>query len=617
MRRHRWSSLVVALLGCWIRGAQSDPGFTSLSSSEEYDYVVVGAGTAGSILAAKLATTHKRYKVLLLEAGPRTDVAGPLLSEAELKYFTVPGIWGQRCVYNTQLDCTTDWGFVTTTAPPRTGVHSTLWFGKNTGGSGTQNAMQYMHAARADFEVWSSFGPEYEKVWNPSAMSKAFKDMESAIPALQANSPHTYGTDGPIAVSAPLYKQPGFRDWYKEAWQQAGLPLVNDQNGPNDELGGRLGLAEDKFNIDANGRRSDTYTTCVLPLLHKSKHHDKRIKFTLITGATVNKIVFRDGSDPPVATGVRYTTMNGNEVHVKVRKEVVLSAGTVMSPTLLLQSGVGPADHLEAVGVPVVLDLPGVGTEVKDHSTFTINYLFKGGERIYIEDVINPEKFGANNELYFDHKHHHKGPLTSVAIPYTVYMRYPDYMEGEAGTIIPLGPNLEITPTATQGGPTPPGGCNSDPCTGFRTPVLLTQQKSPGGTIRLRSSDPQDRPIINLNYLSEDEDVQVMYQGLLKARSVIAQSALSERAYESYPQNRVTSYETFKELLVHGGMFRKGGHYFGGCTLGDVVDHKLRVKGLANVRVADASVIPQISTRPQGTIMLIGAVAADLILHHR
>eukprot|EP00611_Tribonema_gayanum_P015953 TRINITY_DN2787_c0_g1_i2.p1 TRINITY_DN2787_c0_g1~~TRINITY_DN2787_c0_g1_i2.p1 ORF type:complete len:626 (-),score=211.54 TRINITY_DN2787_c0_g1_i2:572-2449(-) len=577
-----------------------------------FDYVVIGAGAAGSLLAAKLAQAPEKYTVLLLEAGPRTDVPGPVLSADELKFFSVPALWGQSCAFNGEPDCPTDWGLRSETGPNE--AIKALWFGKSTGGSSAQNAMQYIKGARADFRLWSSFGPEYAALWSPDRAARAFREIEGAVPALRTLSPDTYGTNGPIAVSAPLYAQPGFKDWYAAAWAAAGLPRAPDQNGPGTALGARLGLAADKFTITAGGRRSYAYEELVVPLLRRGAARN----FKLVTGATATRIAFGagGGDGAPVATEVAFV-WGKREVTVGVGREVVVCAGAALSPAVLLRSGVGPAADLEAVGVPVVADNPYVGRGLTDHPTATLYYLYNGGTDTYLDASLNPAREAENEALYTQTPA--QGPLTSAGVAYTSYLRYPGYMTAadKVGDdlVIPEGPNLEITPSQLlrEGNP---GGCNSKPCTGFQTTITGLQPASRGGTVTLASADPLEKPVIRADFISEEDDIKVLYQGFLTARAAAAQEPLASLAFESYPADLVTDYASFKALMLQddGQLLGKGTHWHGSCQLGRAVDATLLVKGVANVRVADASVMPRISARPQASVMLVGSIGADIIL---
>ncbi|KAG5175961.1 hypothetical protein JKP88DRAFT_337069 [Tribonema minus] len=499
-----------------------------------YDFVVVGAGTAGSILAQKLATAPQKYSVLLLEGGPRTDVASAAVPQRIIQAINTPGLVRNVCPTGA-AGCALDWGFTNVRGAP-------LRFAKHTGGNGAINGAQY-----------------------------------------------------------------------HRAWISADLPFIASNEGPDGELGGGFGMAPNTFNISPRARRATTYAECVVPLLAK-----KASNFKLITNAYVTKIDFEQkGQAKPRATAVRYLNSSGKEVTVNVRKEVILAAGAIMSPTILLKSGVGPPAHLQDIGVPVVADNAHVGSNLRDHLSVGLNFKFKHGNETYLDAVLDPTRAKLNQELYKKLMLRSepccaqaKGPLTTTGLPYTVHMRYPGYMSGGKGGFIPDGPNIDITFRPWR---RPEDGAKAKcvyPCTGFDVTISLTQLEGAGGSVQLASRGAAAKPRIAFSSLTAEADKRVLYQAYVRIRQVMQQQALASRTVDITPGPPITSYEQFAKKKVTGG----GSHAFGSCALGTALDARLRVKGLANVRVADASVMPQISVRPQASVMLVGSVAADLAL---
>eukprot|EP00611_Tribonema_gayanum_P006852 TRINITY_DN16196_c0_g1_i1.p1 TRINITY_DN16196_c0_g1~~TRINITY_DN16196_c0_g1_i1.p1 ORF type:complete len:686 (+),score=193.89 TRINITY_DN16196_c0_g1_i1:39-2060(+) len=576
----------------------------SAAAVETYDYIVVGAGTAGNVVASKLANADENFTVLLLEAGPRTDKAGYGVVDSDLNYFKVPGLPTTRCPDVTK--CATLWNIDTITEPPGRGFWR-IQIGKHTGGTGGNNIIgfQYTHASKADFNKWAALGPAYAEIWGPDKMAEVFKSLETATGELLGESPNAYGSKGPIQIGKQIFQQPDFRTWYLDAWKAAGLPVTTDHNGPGSDLGGRCGLADSKFNITPTGRMSSSYRELIVPMLDGAKTN-----FKMITGATVTKIVFASGTSPARATAVRYRDASGNTVTVNVRKEVIVSGGIAMSPALLMQSGIGPKDHLRSVGVPVVADNPKMGSGLKDQILVTLFYKFNNGAATYLDASRDPVAQAAAPGLW----EKGEGTWTTVSNPYTAYLRS-DQIKCTSGTLFPDGPNLEIAVRPVMGAV--PGGCTGEHCdSGFYMRIILTQPKgSEGGTVRLVSSDPLKAPRVTLRHFVGDpgqEDLNALFQGLLLGRQV--GDNLSAYATEIFPFDKIKTVDDLWAGIQVGNFYGNAAHAHGSARLGGAVNHKLRVRGTANVRIADASVIPQVSVRPAATIMAVGAVAGDLIL---
>ncbi|KAG5177317.1 hypothetical protein JKP88DRAFT_248864 [Tribonema minus] len=675
----------------------------SAAEVETYDYIVVGAGTAGNVVAAKLANAKENFTVLLLEAGPRTDKAGYGVVDSDLNYFKVPGLPTTRCPDVTK--CATLWNIDTITEPPGRGFWR-IQIGKHTGGTGGNNIIgfQYTHASKADFNKWAALGPDYAKIWGPDKMAEVFKSLETATGELLKVSPDAYGSKGPIQIGKQIFQQPDFRDWYLDAWRAAGLPVTTDHNGPGSDLGGRCGLADSKFNITPTGRMSSSYRELIVPMLelsaatsssgmrpimtlqssspyplllrgdgtavatlrrapharhahcrhrhfaqldqtrfYRTQSHGAqraaaplaercngaKTNFKMITGATVTKIVFASGTLPARATAVRYRDASGNTVTVNVRKDVIVSGGIAMSPALLMQSCVGPKDHLRSVGVPVVADNPKVGSGLKDQILVTLFYKFSNGAATYLDASRDPVAQAAAPGLWETGE----GTWTTVSNPYTAYLRS-DQIKCTSGTLFA---GKHVQPKGSEGGTvrlvlSDPSrlrtnfnqNCNIILSLTKPAPSSSTQPKgseggtpkgSEGGTVRLVSSDPLKAPRVTLRHFVGDpgqDDLNALFQGLLLGRQV--GDKLSAHATEIFPFDKINTMADLWAGIQVGNFYGNAAHAHGSARLVDAVDHKLRVRGTANVHIADASVIPQVSVRPAATIMAVGAVAGDLIL---
>lgn len=589
-----------------------------------YDYIVIGGGVSGSLMAARLATSDLRPSVLLLEAGEATlnKVMG-----TDSEFFHVPGKWGTACDFNTADDCQTDFQY--DTVEQENGVPvKRIWVGKHSGGNGQENGMQYMKGSRADFERWASIGPEYS-IWGPEEVWPYFQKHENASAEILAESPGAYGSAGPIVVTRPIQVDEPLPDWFLQAWNNSGMPEFPDAAGNGTELGARLGAGLSTHNIRPDGFRSDPFTMFIEPLLSlgadgtiptAAPEPTPPVALTVLTQAFVKQIIFAtDGT--PVATGVIYSDANGIDQLVSLSKELVLTAGAINTPTLLMRSGVGNFTELSTIdGIPLVLDLPAVGANVTDHVGLRNSYLLNDPTS-YVPEILG-ESEDEINAQYAEVPP--AGPLMNGGPPIIGFFRSPEHMGTlnapfvaevqPGGYVIDDGPNIEITTWPT---PSWLGGCNSNPCTGFQFPTTLIQQKSKG-TVKLDQAGALNKPIIDVGYLTDPADVETLYQGFLKVRQIVSLEPLASVAFESYPADLVTDFDSFTNELFAGDLMQIINHHTSSCQMGPdgCVNEKLQVHGLGNVRIADASVMPGhgVSCNPQATIMMIAEKGAEFIL---
>jgi choline dehydrogenase len=496
-----------------------------------FDYIVIGAGTSGCALAARLSE-DPAVQVLLMEAGPpdrtraiRVPLAFPSLFQTSL-----------------------DWNFWTQ-AQSRMGNRHLFWpRGKTLGGSGSLNAMVHMEACAADFEEWGVSG------W--SAV-----DMLALREKLTAAGVHAE----PVAEINPLSQA------FLDACEAAGLP-----RGTALENAAQPMAAPFRLNIK-NGRRWSAADSYLRPALQRGN-------LTVWTGVHVRRVLF-DGSR---ASGVEYSREGAIQT-VNITQEIVLCAGAIGSPHLLLLSGVGPRADLEASNIPVVAALPGVGANLQDHLAAPLSYFCL--EPVSLSGVMT----FANQ---WKHRLSGSGPLTSNG--------------AEAGAVLQskiglAACDLEIVFAAghyVDHGFAAPGGH------GFSLiPALLTPKSR--GHIRLASANPEDAPLIDPAYLSDDADLVNLAEGVRFARRVVEQAALAK--YRGAP--------------VHGQVLEPEDHIgqwgqtlyhpCGSCKMGTdenaVVDASLRVREVTGLRVADASVMPQIPrAHTNATTLLIAEKAAQL-----
>lgn len=520
----------------------------------QFDYIIVGAGSAGCVLANRLSA-NGNCKVLLLEAGApdkKQEIHIPagfpslLKSEVDWSYETEP----QACVNGRKMF----W--------PR---------GKMLGGSSSINAMIYQRGNPADYDGWAKMGNEE---WGWEDVLPYFKKAENQ----ERGASDAHGVGGPLNVSDlrdpnPLSKA------FVDAAIQAGYSANSDFNDGDQAGFGMYQVTQKK------GSRNSTAVAYLRPAL-------KRPNLTAQTQAQVTKLLFQGNQ----CSGVEYRHQ-GKRVTAKAMKEVILCGGSINSPQLLLLSGIGPADHLREMGVDVVMDLPGVGENLHDHlAVMSTWHCTKPVSLAAAESLVNLGK-------YFLLK---KGMLTSNV--------------GESGGFLNVNPDAPAPDLQFHFAP---GffilhGFEKPEGHGFTVGSTLVKVKS-RGTIRLKSSDPLAYPAIQPNYLSEDEDMRILVEGLKISREIIKQAAFDPyRGDEHLPGTAVQTDEALQEHVRR--YVQSLYHPVGTCKMGvdpmAVVSPQLQVHGVTGLRVADASIMPEIvNANTNAPAIMIGEKAADMILN--
>ncbi len=517
-----------------------------------YDYVIVGAGSAGCVLASRL-TEDPNVSVLLLEAGGSDKKQEVQIPAAFSKLFKTPLDWN----YETEPQ-------------PHLKDRKLYWpRGKMLGGSSSMNAMMYVRGNRHDYDEWAESG---NPGWAFADVLPYFKKAEH----YERGGSDYAGSAGPLNVTDLRTVNP-ITSACLEAAVEAGLARTDDFNGRTQEGVGATLVTQ------KNGARYSTATAYLKPAL-------KRPNLTVQTGAQVARVL----TDGTRAVGVSYLR-DGAQVEERARREVILCGGAINSPQLLLLSGIGPAEHLKALGIAVVADLPGVGQNLQDHLASGVQYHSKQPVSLFsAEKPVN-----ILNYLLFK-----KGPLTSNVAEGVAFVKTrPDL----------LVPDLELlfAPSffVDHGFGNPPGH-------GFTIGVVLLHPESKG-SLTLRSTNPTDPPVIQPNYLSSERDVQVMIEGLRLARKIGQARALDAyRGDEFLPGEAAQSDADLAEFLRERSETLY--HPVGTCRMGEdplaVVDPALRVRGVEGLRVVDASVIPTIiSGHTNAPSIMIAEKAADLI----
>jgi len=526
-----------------------------------YDYIVIGSGSAGSIVAARLSE-DPGVSVLVLEAGRRDDHPFMAMPIAFPKVATNPAYI---------------WPYETDPEPGLNGRTLPIWRGKTLGGCSSINAMINVRGSRFDYDMWRQKGLEG---WGYRDVLPYFKKLESSW---RGEGPY-HGAEGPVG-NAPVDIPEAFFPQLQQAAINAGLPACADHHGADQE-----GISRMETTTNA-GRRASTARAYLHPAM-------KRPNLTVLTRAQTMRILL----DGKRATGVEFR-LNGKIERVHADREVILCAGTYSSPHLLMLSGIGPAEHLRAMGLAVVHDLPGVGGNLQEHPNLLNIYRANG-------------KLGLSRHLRLDKAAlavarwalSGTGPFATAGTMANLFLRSRPGLERPDIQIItmPLHQHAELWfPLLTKA-----------PVYAFTARVGILHARS-RGWVRLRSSDPLDLPRIRFNMFSDPADMDAMVHAVKVSRTIFNQSPMRELvAEELLPGQDLLDDAELTEAIRNQAEHRH--HAVGTCRMGvdplAVVDAQLRVIGIENLRVADASVMPD---DPSGNTnvptMMIGEKAADLI----
>ena len=528
-------------------------------SPSEFDYIIVGAGSAGCVLANRLSADGK-YSVLLLEAGPK---------DSNL-WIHVPLGYGKLF-----KDKTVNWMYQTEPEPGLEGRSVFQPRGKVLGGSSSINGLLYVRGQHQDYDRWRQRG---NAGWGYDDVLPYFKKAEDQ----QRGASEFHGAGGPLPVSDWRHADP-LSEAFVVAAAETGIPTNPDFNGATQEGAGFFQTTT------RQGKRASTAVAYLRPAKNRG---NLRVE----TSALAQRILF----DGRRAVGLEYR--QGSAVKTaKARKEILVSSGAYNSPQLLQLSGVGPAELLRKHGVDVVLDAPGVGNDLQDH--MQVRIVMRCSQKITLNDIVNHPlrriMAGAHYAAF------RKGPLTIAA--------------GTSGAFFKTNPRLASPDIQVHFLPfsTDKMGEKLHPFSGFTASVCQLRPES-RGTLRIKSADPTVQPEIRINYLASETDRTTNVEGLKILRKILHAPALKPYVVEEVdPGKRVS---TDEEWL---GYARQRGstiyHPTSTCRMGNdplaVVDQQLKVRGIEGLRVVDGSVMPDlVSGNTNAPIIMIAEKASDMIL---
>ncbi|MBV8849759.1 MAG: choline dehydrogenase [Methylobacteriaceae bacterium] len=523
----------------------------------EFDYVIIGGGSSGCVVASRLSE-DPRVNVCLLEAGNAGDnwiVNTPMATALMLP---------------TKIN---NWAFETVPQPGLNGRRGYQPRGRTLGGSSAINAMVYIRGHRSDYDHWAALG---NPGWSYDDVLPYFKKAECN----EDIHDEFHGNDGPLNVAKLRTRNP-FIAHFLEASEQLQLPATDDFNGERQEGVGTYQVTQ------KNGERCSAARAYIHPNLSRSNLH-------VVTGAATRRILFEDGR----AAGAEYQRGDKKE-RVTAKREVIVSCGALQTPQLLMLSGIGDAAHLADRGVEVRHDLPGVGRNLQDHVDYVFVYQSK-----------HPDLFGASlkgaHRLLKEIGLYRKSRIGMVTSNFA-----------EAGGFLKTEPDAEAPDIQLHFvvGMVDDHSRKKRLGHGFSCHVCLLRPKS-RGSVKLKSSDPAAPPLIDPRFYGEPDDLNAMVRGFKLTRRIMEAPALKQHSVRDFYTEHLSSDDEIKtELRNRSDTIY---HPVGTCRMGSdadaVVDPELRVRGVAGLRIADASVMPTlIGGNTNAACIMIGEKVADMI----
>jgi choline dehydrogenase-like flavoprotein len=527
-----------------------------------YDYVIVGGGSAGCVMASRLSE-NPDVRVLLLEAGGRDTNPYIHMPVGFAKMTTGPLTWGL------------------VTAPQKHAGNREIPYAQARvlGGGSSINAEIFTRGVPDDYDRWAN--DEGCEGWS-------FEDVQPYFLRSEGNeilASGYHGTEGPLGVSNIRDPQPVTRA-FVQACQQYGMPYNPDFNGPTQE---GAGVYQTTIR---NARRCSVAVGYLRPVMG-------RPNLTVETGCLTTKILFTGSR----ATGVEYR-QDGTLKSVRADQEVVVTAGAVGSPKIMLLSGVGPADQLRALGIDVVQDLPGVGENLSDHFGIDIVYELKTADSLDKYNKLHWMLWAGLQYTLFK-----SGPVTSNVVEGGAFWRQDRSLANpDLQFHFLAGAGMEAGVPAIQSG----SGCTLN---------SYTLRPKSRGTVKLRSDRPEDKPIVDPNFIAEPDDLRISAEGVKISREIMNQPAFAKYVrQEHFPGKDVRTQADFENYARQYG--RTSYHPTGTCKMGvddmAVVDPQLRVRGLEGIRICDSSIMPSlIGSNTNAPTIMISEKGSDLIRGNR
>ena len=535
---------------------------TLIITMDEFDYIIIGAGSAGCVLTNRLIKSGK-YKVLLLEAGGKDNY---------------PWIHIPVGYYKTMHNPKTDWCFKTEPDETMENVSIPYPRGKTLGGSSSINGLLYIRGQEQDYDLWRQLG---NKGWSWREVLPYFIKAEDQ----ERGQSEYHGQGGPLSVSDQRIKL-DILDVFQNAASEVGIPKVDDFNKGDNFGCGYFQVTE------RNGLRCSAAVGYLNPV-----KNNKNLKIE--TKCHVQKINFENNK----AVSVIYFKDN-KQITVKANKEILLSAGSIGSPQILQTSGIGDVDKLKSLGIEVTKDLKGVGKNLQDHLMFRPVFKVKNIKTLNkkINSVFGKLLIGLEYVFL------RRGPMTMGASQLCGFAKSDETRET---------PNLQfhIQPISTD----KLGGANLHDFDAF-TPTVANIRPTSRGEINIISSDSRDNPKIKMNYLSTEEDRKVAADGIKLIRKIVMETKEFKK-YEPEEYRPGAHIQEGEEIVKACSHYAQTiFHPVGTCKMGNdneaVVSDQLKVHGIKNLRVIDASIMPNITSgNTNAPTIMIAEKGADMILN--
>jgi choline dehydrogenase-like flavoprotein len=569
----------------------------SVDPTEVYDYIICGGGTSGCVIAGRLAE-DLNAKILVLEAGP---------DNADLENVHMAGGWSKN------FDSETDWNIVTEPMPKVDNRQVKVSRGRFLGGSSGVNGTLCIRGTKQDYDDWEMDEWTGEKMFGYMKKAETFHEK-----GWHKADMSVHGTSGPLHTEphdlAPISER------VRESLVDQGLPYHADMFSTGETPHG-CGDVPRTVHQGIRSTAADFITKGY-----------RRENITIKTEVTVNKLLFNKDSEDLTATGVATISKNGKKIDYQAKKEVIVAAGAYCSPPILMRSGLGPKEQLEKHGIECLVDLPGVGGNLMDHVLCFIFYEVSEPNLTNDHLAYHDNAIASTYALYQEKK---TGILSTFPFGIFGYARLDERLQDsplwtnahrQSGRdpmgLTPSQPNIEFWNTELYGGPKQYEDFPIDHKHAFAMCTLLFNQHS-RGSVTLKSADPMDNPIVDHAYLEDPLDMLVMSEACRFANEIIMKGKGTKDVIKgSWPEGLAHhGFETREEWEPH---VREHAttcyHASGTCAMGKsddpnaVLDSRLRVRGVRNLRVADVSSIPKVNNgHTQMVAYGIGEGAAEMI----